>query len=210
MRLKRFSLLIMLLILLPGVNNAQEFKFGGLSGITASKIFVNNNSFDLYEEIDPLISFNINAYIAYKSKKFWNIAIEPGFIQKGYNTSVNTDYIQGDAKIRLNYIQLPLLAELYISNKLYFSLGPEFAYMLNAKYKVLKKRDITDIYDNRFEISGLIGINYNIYKNFDIGLRYNRGLTKTTGIIFMNDTGEYMDETKEYNQYLQFIVKFII
>ncbi|WP_321368305.1 porin family protein [uncultured Draconibacterium sp.] len=207
---KKFSLLIMLLFVLPITNNAQDFKFGGLTGITASKIYFNNKPSDFYEETDALTAFNINAFAKYKSASFWGVAIEPGFIQKGYRTNITWGFIQGSAKVRLNYIQLPILAELYLSDKLYFSLGPELAYLLNAKYNMEGKTDITDIYDNRFELSGLIGVNYNIYKNFDIGLRYNRGLTKTTGIIFMNETGEYMDEAKEYNQYLQIIVNFTI
>ena len=164
----RFSLTIVVLILLTGICHGQEFKFGGLTGITASKIFFNNKPADFYEEINPLISSNINAFAAYKSEGFWGVSVEPGFIQKGYKTIITSGFIQGDAKIRLNYIQIPILAELYASEKLYFSLGPEFAYLLNAKYNMEGKVDITDIYENRFEVSGLVGINYNIYKNFKI------------------------------------------
>ena len=208
-----FPYILILLFILPGLTKAQELKFGGISGVMVSKAFFKNSSAtDLYEtdDIDSRVSFNVNAFVAYKNSERWGISVEPGFIQKGFSLPVENGTIQGDAKIRLNYIQLPVLAEFYATKKLYFSVGPEFAYLLNAKYKMQEKTDITDIYDNRFEVSGLAGVNYNIYKNFDIGLRYSRGLTKTSGIIFMNEQGEYTGESKEFNQYLQFILKFRI
>ena len=210
MTFKYFLLLVSLLIFMSGVTIAQELQFGGLTGISASKAFSKNSSPEIYEtdDINPRVSFNVNAFVAYKTSERWGVSVEPGFIQKGFSLPVETGTTQGDAKIRLNYIQLPVLAEFYATQKLYFSVGPEFAYLLNARYKMQEKTDITDIYDNRFEVSGLAGVNYNIYQNFDIGLRYSRGLTKTTGIIFTNSAGEYAGESKEFNQYLQFIVKF--
>ena len=66
------------------------------------------------------------------------------------------------------------------------------------------------MYDRRFELSGFIGINYNVIDNLDIGLRYNHGLTYTSKIIWINELGEETGVSKDYNQYFQLILRFKI
>ena len=195
-------------ILLSLKASAQEFKFGASTGSTFANATLTDKPEDFNNEriYYPQAFFNLNGYVGYKSKSFWGVSLEPGFIQKGGKTK--GDY---NSKIKQNYFQLPILADLYVGEKFYLSIGPEIAYMINAKVKSdIDKSDITDIYDNRLELSALIGVNYNIYKNFDIGLRYNRGLTYTQELIWTGDTGEIVGTSKVYNQYFQFLVKFKI
>ncbi len=92
----------------------------------------------------------------------------------------NDDTSDDNVNITLMYLQLPLLVDLYITKKLFVSIGPEFAYLINAKAKSKdQSADIKDWYENTFELSGMIGVNYNIFERFDIGLRYSHGLTYT-------------------------------
>ena len=83
--------------------------------------------------------------------------------------------------------------------------------MINAKAKTKdNSNDISEFYDNKFELSGLIGINYTINKNVDIGLRYNHGLTYTSKITWVDSMGNLLDNSKEYNQYIQLIIRLKI
>jgi hypothetical protein len=204
--IKRLLRLLFILIILSGLKlHAQGFKYGLEAGFDVANSHVTGllSSGRMYY---PMISYNINGYLGYKINGLIGVSIEPGFIQKGGLEKGNPDF-----RVQNNYIQIPLLIDYFINDKFYLSLGPEFAYLINAKAKSTNKtNDITKYYDRRNELSGLIGINYNIYKGFDIGLRYNHGLTYYSKVDLVNENGDKVGEVKEYNQYFQLILRIKI
>lgn len=201
--------LLFVLILLSGINlKAQEFKFGFQAGLVLTKSQLKNTP----EPIDPfrsMISFSANGYLGYKSSQIWGISLEPGFIQKG--GIQGRDIHNENIKIKLAYIQVPVLVDIYLSDKIFFSIGPEFAYLISAKAKSKAySNDISGFYDKKFEISGLMGLNYTIIDKVDIGIRYNHGLIYTQKIIMTDSMGLPLGEIKEYNQYFQLFIRFRI
>jgi hypothetical protein len=196
--------------------NAQDFKFGVMTGLNISRRHVTNTKkfSDDSKIYSSLLMPNVNMYIGYKSKTFWGLSLEPGYIQKGglrkdFAVRIgNTSYIPQDVKYISNYIQLPVLLDLYFSNKVYISVGPEFAYLINSKAKSqIYSFDITENYQ-KIEMAGVIGLNYNILKCIDIGFQYNHGVTKSSTLIWQDDFGNALGFSNEYNQYFQFKIKF--
>jgi hypothetical protein len=201
-------LTFLVLVLCTGLSiNAQDFKFGFLTGIDVVNIRLKDKiAFEGDPRVyDPMISFHVNGYVGFKGTGFWGLSVEPGFIQKGGIQKSADDNI----RIQLNYIQLPILADFYLSDKIFVSVGPEFGYMMSAKAKSKDiSNDISFLYDNEFEVSGLIGINYNIIDKMDLGFRYSHGLTYTSKITWTNVSGNPKGESSLHNQYLQFLVRF--
>ena len=70
--------------------------------------------------------------------------------------------------------------------------------------------DVDFLYDNKLEISGILGLNYSLFKFLDLGVKYNHGIMHTTSITYTGDSGDEIGESKEYNQYWQFMVRFKI
>lgn len=187
----------------------QDIKFGLAAGIDIANTHLtnkpdgNSNNQVYY----PILAFNFNGYIGYKRAEDWGLSIEPGFIQKGGRQKNSDDYI----RFNLNYIQLPVSFDYYFADKFYVSIGPELSYLINARAKSDDNySDVTDLYDRKFELAGLVGINYKIMDKLDIGLRYNHGLTYVSKSTITNELGENIGESKNYNQYLQLIMKFTI
>lgn len=201
--------LILGLLLASGLNaNAQNLKFGILAGFDVANSHLTNkpNGYDS-RFYYPIISFNANGYVGYKNAGFWGISAEPGFIQKGGRQKG----IDDDIRIHLNYLQLPILLDLYMSDKIFISIGPELSYMINAKAKSKHySNNITEWYEKRVELSAIVGINYQLTDKLDIGFRYNHGLTYTSKIIFTDEFGTELRDIKEYNQYFQLLVRFKI
>ena len=104
---------------------------------------------------------------------------------------------------------MPILMNLYLSKNIYLSVGPEVAYRINAKVKTKNiSKDISDFYEKE-ELSGLMGINYKWKEKVDIGLRYNQGISYVSTIRLTDELGLPNGETsREYNQYVQWIVRF--
>jgi hypothetical protein len=185
---------------------SQNFRFGFLAGMDITKSFLTNLPDNLAKSAnEPMLSYNLNGYIGYKTAGFFGVSIEPGFIQKGYIQV----FQENNVRFQLNYLQMPVFADIYFTDRLFLSVGPEIAYLLNARLKTISdKGDITGLYEKRFELSGIVGINYNIVKKFDTGLRYSRGFTYTSEINFTDANGHFITNSKEFNQYLQLIVRY--
>jgi len=113
--------------------------------------------------------------------------------------------------MKLNYLQLPILADFYFTDKFFVSAGPEFAYMISSQKNVPPiATGFIDFTENAFEISGLIGLNYSISKKVDLGLRYNRGLTKISILQWTDGYGPVIGESKVFNQCFQFLIRYKI
>ncbi len=104
------------LLLLSIASFSQNFKFGAQIGINGSSEILSKTNYLLGNtSYQPILTFSINTHIDYILSKRWSIAIEPGFIQKGTKGTFS------GYSIRLNayYVQMPVLANFYILDKLY-------------------------------------------------------------------------------------------
>lgn len=222
--MKTLKLLVIAGLLLPlGLNlQAQKINYGFLAGYDLSYPYVG-----WYEEYGtklfcPMNSFNVNGFVEYRLSETWGIAAEPGYIRKGGVFKDKEDISDSsDHQLRLDYIQLPILANVYFSDRFFISFGPEFAYLINkdAGFPSLEEQHsayykFTPFEESAFEISILMGVNYSITKNIDLGLRYSHGVTPFTEIGWINPRYPpgygVMERSNAYNQYLQFIVRYRI
>lgn len=188
---------------------SQNLFLGFQGGLDKTNIHVARNTMYHNEKqiYQSILSFNINGYVGYRSKSFWGLSFEPGFIQKGGNIVQETMYDPYDQKHVLNYIQLPILFDLYFSKHLYLSIGPEFAYLIKAQIEYSRyTKNAYDLY-NKFEISGAVGLWYSIFNNLDIGLKFNSCLFNPTKLNWIDDYGNFTGQTTEYNQYFQLTIR---
>lgn len=85
----------------------------------------------------------------------------------------------GSDKIKLNYINAPILAKFYPVNRFSIEAGPQVGFLLNKKGGSLAKSDY-----RKLDLSAAFGVGYRLIDNLEIGARYNLGLrdiTKTAG-----------------------------
>ncbi len=206
MKSKTFWILSGLLLFSGMKLYSQDFKFGFIAGMDIAKSYLKDMPDIQNADYYPMISYNLNGYIGYKSSRIWGLSVEPGFIKKGF--IFKNEY--GNIRSQINYIQLPILMDIYLTKKVCLSLGPEIAYMINAKLKDTEHSGSnTDSYHKRFELSGNIGLNYEITEKIGVNFRYNRGLTYTRELTQFANLVNSNDIPKEYNQYFQLSVRYI-
>ncbi len=213
---------------------AQGLSYGVIIGTDVSLMKMRNVPKDIeYTSMyAPILGFNVNGFISYKSKSFWGISLEPGFIRKGgvqlfdYMNSHNMA-IHYKVRNEFNSLELPVLFDIYLNEKLYMSAGFEFEYRLSEKAimtdqvtwndqsffvaKVLENHvladDILPDDNNRLSYSGLVGLHYNINRKFDLGLRYGIGLKELIHVSWLDHYGDSFGESNVFNNYLQLILK---
>jgi hypothetical protein len=187
----------------------KKYTLGIQAGLNRSNIHATKNTthFDKDEIYTPLIFMSMNGYLGYKSTSRWGVSIEPGFIQKGgYRTSLVL-FDPEEFKYIFSYIQLPVLFDKNLFSNLFLSIGPEFAWLVKARTKTpYSSESIYDEY-NKFEVAGIAGLYYNLFRFIDLGIRYDHGLINPTKHDWSDDFGNLSGQTTEYNQYFQIILR---
>lgn len=107
---------------------------------------------------------------------------------------------KGDGKIKMDYLNIPILAQYYVIPGLALKAGVQPAALVSAKGTDDdgSSGDIKE-FCNKFDVAIPVGASYE-YKNFLIDARYNIGLTKTF-------KKSYIDE-KSNNSVFQFTVGY--
>ena len=113
--------------------------------------------------------FGLHAGFYYAVRISDRIAFQPElvFSQQGYQIN---DALTDAFAVNYNYLNLPLIAKIYVADGTSVQLGPQLGYLLNS----------TDLYPiKKFDIALALGLGYEMGSGLNFGLRYNLGLTNT-------------------------------
>lgn len=158
-----------------GLTNAQETKFGAKAGLNMADWYG-----DDAEGADSRTSFHVGGFAEIKvSDKF---AVQPELLYSSQGA-------KGDgAKINTDYLNIPVMAKFYATEKLSIEAGPQVGFLLSAKLKpdTGDTQDVKDaIKSTDFGVN--VGLGYNFTENITGGLRYNLGLSSVPDSEDIND-----------------------
>jgi hypothetical protein len=173
-------------------SNGQSLKYAIGTGLNFCNVISVSNSSRVLNL--PLLTTGINLQIKKEGNKKFDLRIEPGYMMKGgasYFDDIRYNHL-------LHYLQLPVLIDYNLNEKLFLSSGLEFAYLLNAKKYY---NDDGTPFNRSFELSLLLEFGYRLSDKFDLGVRYGHGLTPF-------NTGTLQDDWKFYNHYLSFNIRY--
>lgn len=170
-----------------GFANAQEVKFGAKVALNVASL-----SGDV-EDASSLIGFQVGIFAEFKlSDKF---AFQPELMYSGQGVKESTsEIIEGytatiEAKSKLGYLNVPLMAKYYATPKFSLEFGPQVGFLLSAKvdgdYTVIVNgmsvsvSESTDVKDQASSVDfGLnFGAVYDFTEKISAGVRYNIGLS---------------------------------
>jgi hypothetical protein len=107
--------------------------------------------------------------------------------------------------MNLSYLKLPVLWYFDVGEAFRLLVGPEFAYLLNARANSQGfASDRRDGYEN-FVVSGALGFEYLLKSGFNVGVRYSRGLSN-----FLNNdfyTFDLRSKTDTFQLYTAFVFR---
>ena len=168
---------------------AQEktASYGFKGGLNFSNLYTDN-----VDDNNVLTGFNAGLYAKFPVAK--GIAIQPeiSYTTKGAELVYNNLFVKGTAKFNVNYIEVPVLLVMNITDNFNVHVGPYAAYMVSGKTSndsnlMSTQRDLDTDDFNKFDagLAGGLGVDLDVV-NF--GVRYNYGLTKiakesTTNLI---------------------------
>ncbi len=166
------KLILLLVIIMPMSIYAQRFHGGLIGGFNVSQI-----------DGDAMYGFNKaglvgGAFVFTDFTEKWGALMEIRYSAKGSATPKND---LRNIRIRLQYIEIPLVVKYEIVKKLDIQAGISFGYLFNAArddgYGYVKFENL----DNRTDLLICAGLSYSIFEKFDIGIRYSYSMFPIAG-----------------------------
>lgn len=188
-------ILSVLAVMAFGFTNAQSTRFGVKGGLNLST-FVGGD----VENAKSLVGFHVGGFAEIKVvDKFF---IQPELLYSAQGTKID-GVLGDDYDVKLNYLNIPVLAKYYIVDKFSVEAGPQLGVLLSAKLEGDDVKKETRSVDFGFNV----GAGYNFTDNLSIGLRYTIGLSPISDKD-INDEDQYIDSAKNSNLALSLAYKF--
>lgn len=166
--------------------NAQEAdntrsmspSFGVKGGVNFATITGND-----FDSPDSRTSFHVGALAEFPIAEIFSVQVEALYSGQGFESDIDGSIFGGDGKAeyQLDYINVPVLAKLYVTRGLSFEVGPQFSFKVNEEIDFDANGNNGDIDLNEakdFEFGVAAGLTFQT----DMGLfatgRYNYGLTE--------------------------------
>jgi len=191
--------------------NAQNLTFGVKAGLSVANITNTDRGASYYfDDASSFVGFNAGAFAEYKFNRWFGISPEVVYSRQGVNSaSLRFFYMPSpqsavagisSADVRLNYINVPVLAKIYLAKWLSIDLGPQVGFLAGVNIMNMSKymeswhwNFITgapeyypEYYVDASEYRGcfkkvdfglLMGLTANFNKHIFLQGRYNLGLT---------------------------------
>lgn len=158
---------------------AQNFEWGIKAGLNLGSL----TNMDMEDSNMMRAGLNAGLFGEYVINDFIGIQAELLYSMQGKG------FKDGSNKMifKLDYINLPVLAKLYILEGLSVDLGPQFGYMVSDKCKVEtdgasvtidmnKVEELGEVEIKKFDVSVGMGLSYKTRFGLDVFARYNLGL----------------------------------
>lgn len=162
--------------------------YGFKGGLNFSNLYT-----DTVDDNNLLTGFNAGLYAKFPITN--SIAIQPeiSYTTKGAELVYNNAFARGTAKFNVNYIEVPVLLVMNITENFNVHVGPYAAYMVSGKTtndsnfgSSESELDTDDFNKLDAGLAGGVGIDLDA---LNFGVRYNYGLTKLgkDGAFFSSD-----------------------
>ena len=175
-------IVLLLAVLLLGVTaSAQEEK--GIFTIQP-KLGMNIANYIEGGNTDPRIGLAIGAEGEYRFSRLFSLSVGVIYSQQGDKEEGYLNNVYAKTTDKLDYLNIPLMSNLYVANGLALKLGVQPNFNMSAKYEIEANGmtiggDYSDqgIDIKSFDLSLPLGLSYEFH-NIVIDGRYNLGLTK--------------------------------
>lgn len=162
--------------------NAQEVKFGVKAGVNLATIGGD------VEDADGRTSFHVGGVAEIMiSDKF---SVQPELLysaqglQSEYSETIMGSELKFEEKLKLDYINLPIMAKFYVAEGLSIEAGPQVGFLISAEseveasYQGESENETDDVKDafKSIDFAAGIGLGYKLDSGLNFSARYTLGL----------------------------------
>jgi len=158
---------------------AQEVRLGAKGGVNFSSF--SGDGFDAFDDPEGRTSFHLGAFVEIPVTE--RFSVQPEVLYSGQGFDLVSRENADDTEVQLDYINVPVMAKLYLFKGLYAEAGPQIGF--NVKNEIDSDPDdfnsgstpIDEDAINDIDFSVGLGAGYQFNSGFFVNARYNFGLT---------------------------------
>lgn len=155
-------------------------RFGIKGGVNFSNLYTKDGD----ENSEMLTGFNAGLFAKIPVSRHFAIQPELYYSTKGAKINYNSFVTKGSTEFNLNYLELPILAVVNVTDNFNIHVGPYVSYLIGGKavndanFNLIDfRRNINNEDYNKLDAGIAVGLGFDI-GHVGIGARYNYGLTK--------------------------------
>lgn len=167
------------LVTFAQTTDSSKLKFGFKGGVNFSNLYT-----DDVEDNNVLTGFNVGLFARLPITQTFAIQPELLYTTKGAELEYNNAFVNGTSTFKLNYLELPVLLVINVSENFSVHGGPYLAYLIDGKATNDSQGTLFDIENtldnddyNKFDSGVAFGIGYDT-DTVGFGVRYSYGLQK--------------------------------
>lgn len=186
--MKRILLLVLISFVAVSASAQKKFTFGPKAGFTVANLHVDDD--DQNDQVSGVkAGLVIGAFAEYRAVKWFAVSADVLFARKGaqneFKMSTSEFNMETENNFKLNYIDVPVLANFYVTKRLALKAGIQPSFLLSAKNKVSQKSNgesINETVDlkremNKVDFAIPVGISYSFKMGLVLDLRYHIACT---------------------------------
>jgi hypothetical protein len=130
--MKKLILSAVAVVFAMGISNAQEIDFGAKVGVNFAKLTGDN-----VEDTDGRTGINVGITGEYMFNPTFALQVEALYSQQGLQSETTIAGQTFEQKLKLDYINVPVLAKFYIGESGFsVEAGPQIGFLVSDKYEV--------------------------------------------------------------------------
>jgi opacity protein-like surface antigen len=202
------------------VLNESKNSVGLKGGLNIASLTSSDDS-----ELDSRIAFHAGLYVEFPISEKLSIQPEVVFSSQGGREKTFTEsassgfesFFESDTKLRLNYINIPVLAKYYIVDGFSVQVGPQIGFLVSARAEfeinsssnsnnssISGNSSVKDEF-NSVDLSAAFGLGYKFDGGFNLSARYNLGFSE----VFKNQNqDENRNDIDVRNSVFQFSIGY--
>ena len=189
--------------------DSAKLKFGVKGGVNFSNLYTED-----VDDNNVLTGFNLGLFARLPITQTFAIQPELSYTTKGAELVYNNAFVNGTSTFKLNYLELPVLLVINLSENFSVHGGPYVAYLIDGAATNNSQGTLFDVENNldnddynKFDTGLSFGIGYDTNK-IGFGVRYNYGLQKVGKERNFNGTNYTFPDGKNsaINLYLSYSI----
>ncbi|TXD85108.1 PorT family protein [Subsaximicrobium wynnwilliamsii] len=177
--------------------NAQAIRFGAKAGVNFA-----NLSGDDVENADGRTGLNAGLVAEIGITETFKVQPEVLYSQQG----LQEDFQGGESKLKLDYINVPVMAKYYVAEGFALEAGPQFGFNISSKYEIqIEGQDGEELASTQSDVEDGVeafdfgiggGVSYTLPSGLFVQARYVHGLTS---VYQGSNEGVFQDDLNNSN-----------
>jgi len=205
--MKKLLLVAAFAVFTINFSQAQEVRIGAKAGVNFASV-----SGDETDRVDGRTSFHVGGLVEIPISEVFSVQPELLYSSQGAKSEIIINATTFESKLKLDYINIPILAKFYVADGFSLEAGPQIGFLVSAD----QENEVTEGDNDNLEIEGEGDVS-DFYSGIDLGIGAGVAYRLINGVFFsaryvlgLSNINDFdgSDDFKQQNNVIQLSVGY--